>query len=125
MLPLLSPQSSTLKERAMAIKTAAQTQAPARARPRMSRQTRRGLITGLLFISPWVAGFLLFTLYPMVISLVYSFSEVKFNKPLKFIGLANYIALFQDQRFWKSLGNTGYIVGIAVPLQLLVSFICA
>jgi multiple sugar transport system permease protein len=109
----------------MAIKTAAQAQAPARARRRMSRQTRRGLITGLLFISPWVAGFLLFTLYPMAISLVYSFSEVKFNKPLKFIGLSNYIALSQDVRFWRSLGNTAYIVGIAVPLQLLASFICA
>ena len=109
----------------MAIKTAAQAQAPARARRRMSRQTRRGLITGLLFISPWVLGFLLFTLYPMVVSLVYSFSEVKFNKPLKFIGLANYSGLFHDLRFWRSLGNTGYIVAIAVPLQLLASFICA
>jgi multiple sugar transport system permease protein len=109
----------------MAIKTAAQAQAPARARRKMSRQTRRGLITGLLFISPWVLGFLIFTLYPMAISLVYSFSEVKFNKPLKFIGLANYIGLFNDPRFWRSLGNTGYIVGIAVPLSLLASFICA
>jgi multiple sugar transport system permease protein len=109
----------------MAIKTAAQARAPARARRRMSRQTRRGLITGLLFISPWVLGFLLFTLYPMLISLVYSFSEVKFNKPLKFIGLENYNGLFHDRRFWRSLGNTAYIVGIAVPLQLLASFICA
>jgi len=109
----------------MAIKTAAQAQAPARARRKMSRQTRRGLITGLLFISPWVLGFLLFTLYPMALSLVYSFSEVKFNKPLKFIGLANYVGLFNDLRFWKSLGNTAYIVGIAVPLQLFASFICA
>jgi multiple sugar transport system permease protein len=109
----------------MAIETAAQAQAPARARRGMSRQTWRGLITGLLFISPWVLGFLLFTLYPMAISLVYSFSEVKFNKPLKFIGLANYVGLFQDVRFWRSLGNTAYIVCIAVPLQLLASFICA
>jgi multiple sugar transport system permease protein len=61
----------------------------------------------------------------MAISLVYSFSEVKFNKPLKFVGLANYIGLFNDIRFWRSLGNTAYIVGIAVPLQLLASFICA
>jgi multiple sugar transport system permease protein len=109
----------------MAVKTASQAQAPARARRRMSRQSRRGLITGLLFISPWVAGFLLFTLYPMAASLVYSFSEVKFNKPLRFVGLENYVTLFHDPRFWKSLGNTTYIVALAVPLQLLASFICA
>src|SRR5262249_48313078 len=109
----------------MAVKTASQAKAPARTRRGMSRHTRRGLITGLLFISPWVAGFLLFTLYPMVTSLIYSFSEVKFNKPLKFVGLTNYVTLFQDPRFWVSLRNTAYIVLIAVPLQLFCSFICA
>ena len=109
----------------MAVKTATQAEVHSRKRRRMSRQTRRGLLTGLLFISPWILGFLLFTLYPMVASLVYSFSEVKFNKPLKFIGLNNYATLFQDPLFWKALSNTGYLVAIAVPVQLLAAFVCA
>ncbi len=109
----------------MAVKIATQTGVRSRKRRRMSRQTWRGLIIGLLFISPWILGFLLFTLYPMAASLVYSFSEVKFNKPLKFIGLNNYATLFQDPLFWKALSNTGYLVAIAVPVQLLAAFVCA
>ncbi len=90
-----------------------------------SRRTRRNFRVGMLFISPWIVGFLVFTLYPMIASLVYSFSEFTFHKPLKWVGLANYIGLFQDKYFWIAIGNTMYIVLIGVPLILAFSFLCA
>lgn len=90
-----------------------------------SRRTRRDFGLGMLFISPWVIGFFVFTLYPMVMSLLYSFSEFTFHRPLEWVGLKNYLALFQDKYFWISLGNTGYMVAIGVPLILAFSFLCA
>jgi multiple sugar transport system permease protein len=86
---------------------------------------RRRLATGLMFISPWLLGFALFTLYPMVASLVYSFSNVRFGRPLEFVGAANYANLLRDPNFTLSLGNTFWIVLIAVPVQLGASFVCA
>ncbi len=90
-----------------------------------SKRTRRNFGVGILFISPWLIGFLVFTLYPMIASLVYSFSEYTFHQPLQWVGLKNYLTLFQDKYFWISLGNTAYIVVIGVPLILAFSFLCA
>jgi multiple sugar transport system permease protein len=90
-----------------------------------SPRTRRNLITGVLFISPWIIGFLAFTLYPMLASLYYSFTEYHIRKPPEWIGLANYAHMLDDKLFWTSLANTGYMVGIAVPLTLSFSFVCA
>ncbi len=90
-----------------------------------SRRTRRQFLTGILFISLWIIGFFAFTLYPMIASLYYSFTEYHLKRPPEWIGLSNYVNLFQDPLFWKSLYNTTYMVVIGVPLSLLVSFICA
>ncbi len=90
-----------------------------------TRSTRRNFRLGMLFISPWIIGFLVFTLYPMIASLIYSFSEFTFHQPLQFVGLKNYVTLFQDKYFWIALGNTAYLVAIGVPLILAFSFICA
>lgn len=86
---------------------------------------RRRLVTGLLFISPWIIGFLIFTLYPMVASLYYSFTEFHVRKAPELIGFANYAELFSDKLFWTSLANTLYLVVIGVPLTLFLSFLCA
>ena len=90
-----------------------------------SRSTRRNFKYGMIFISPWLIGFVIFTLYPMVASLIYSFAHYKFHQPLEWVGLSNYIALFQDKYFYIALSNTGYIVAIGVPLILAFSFLCA
>jgi len=79
----------------------------------------------MLFLLPWTIGFLLFTLYPMVASFIYSFSVYHSRQPLEWVGLQNYIELFKDDLFWKSLSNTLYIVAIGVPITLLASFLCA
>jgi multiple sugar transport system permease protein len=86
---------------------------------------KRNFRIGLLFIAPWLIGFLAFTAYPMIVSFIYSFSIYHSKRPLEFVGLQNYAAMFKDELFWKSLANTGYMVVIAVPLTLFASFLCA
>ncbi|RME82462.1 MAG: sugar ABC transporter permease [Caldilineae bacterium] len=90
-----------------------------------SAYTRRNLLTGLLFISPWLVGFLLFTLYPMISSLYTSFTEYHIRAESDWVGLLNYRQMLADPRFWKALYNTTYMVVVAVPLTLLGSFLCA
>jgi multiple sugar transport system permease protein len=92
-----------------------------RGRFKLTRAERRGLRTGLLFISPWLVGFLAFTLYPALASLYYSFTNFKILQDPKWIGLANYTALINDPLFWKSLGNTLYLTVIGVPLAVIVA----
>jgi multiple sugar transport system permease protein len=90
-----------------------------------SRRTRQNFWIGMLFIMPWFIGFILFTFYPMAASFVYSFAEYHTRKPLIYVGLDNYVAMFSDKLFWTSLGNTLYMVIIGVPVTLLTSFLCA
>lgn len=92
---------------------------------RWSARTRRNLIAGVLFVAPWIIGFFVFTLYPMLASLYYSFCEYHVKSAPVWIGLDNYGALAQDKLFWTALYNTGYMVAVAVPLGLLGSFSCA
>ena len=80
---------------------------------------------GMLFLLPWTIGFLVFTLYPMAASFLYSFSIYHPKAPLEWIGFGNYAELLKDDLFWKSLSNTLYMVAIGVPLTLLASFFCA
>jgi multiple sugar transport system permease protein len=93
--------------------------------PKWSQRERRNFRTGMLFLLPWTIGFLLFTLYPMAASFVYSFSIYHAKQPLEWVGLQNYTNLFQDKLFWQALYNTLYMVAIGVPLTLLASFFCA
>jgi multiple sugar transport system permease protein len=79
----------------------------------------------MVFLLPWVIGFLAFTLYPMIASFIYGFSIYHPLRPLEFIGMQNYTDLLTDDLFWKSLSNTLYMVVIGVPITLLASFICA
>src|SRR5260221_1840764 len=90
-----------------------------------SKRTRQSFWIGMAFLMPWFIGFVLFTFYPIAASLVYSFSEYHFRKPLSWVGLDNYIAMFTDKLFWIALGNTLYMVALAVPVTLLTSFLCA
>jgi len=116
---------TVIDESASAIKVARKQGIFGHKREPWSPRTRRAFITGMLFISPWIIGFLAFTLYPMVASLFYSFTEHHIRAPAEWIGLANYRELLTDPKFWKALYNTIYMVVIAVPISLLFSFVCA
>lgn len=81
---------------------------PERIRSRR-RRTRRQLFKGLFFISPWIIGFLIFSLYPIAASFYYSLTSYSVLRQPNFIGLGNYqVMFFEDQLFRKSLYNTLY-----------------
>jgi multiple sugar transport system permease protein len=91
----------------------------------LTRAERKGLITGLLFISPWIIGFLAFRVYPFFASLYYSFTFYPILDRPKWVGLANYLDLLEDPRFLASLYNTSYYALGAVPLATLVGILLA
>ncbi|MDF2938448.1 MAG: transporter permease, partial [Paenibacillaceae bacterium] len=83
--------------------------------------------TGFFYISPWLIGFLLFGLYPFVVSLVYSFTDMNLLKSPNFVGLSNYTKLFSgsDELFLQSLKVTFIFVLIAVPAKIIFSLLVA
>lgn len=91
----------------------------------LSLEARR-FITGLLFVSPWIIGFLAFTIYPIAASFYYSFTEYDVINPPRFIGLQNYIDMFTtDPNFYTVLYNTLYFAALGVPSGIAVSFLLA
>lgn len=91
----------------------------------LSHEDRRSLITGLLFISPWVIGFLVFRLIPFILSFYYSFTFFPILDKPRFIGLNNYIQLFNDSRFVSALYNTAYYSFFTVPLATISGIVLA
>jgi multiple sugar transport system permease protein len=76
-------------------------------------------IVGYMFILPFIIGFLTFTLYPILSSLYYSFTQYDLLSSPQFIGVKNYVNMFtKDPKFLKSLGITFLYVFISVPLRL-------
>lgn len=87
---------------------------------------RREALEGYLWISPWVVGFLVFSLGPIIASFYLSFTEYKIAGSPKWIGLANYSeALFNDRLFWPSLGRTAYYTIATVVLGVILSLLAA
>ena len=78
-----------------------------------------------LFVSPWLIGFLLFTLGPIVASLVLSFTRYNIVRPPEFSGLENFKLLAADTLFWQSLKVTLIYVVFAVPLGIIGSLLLA
>jgi len=73
----------------------------------------------LLFISPWIVGFLAFFVGPATASLVYSFADYNaITEPL-WVGFHNYAKLWSDEVYLKSLTNTLYFVFIGVPVTIV------
>jgi len=82
---------------------------------------RKTALTVLAFISPWLLGLGVFTLYPVVASFYYSLCDYSVLQPARFIGAANYADLMSDEVFWQGLRNTAYYAAFALPLGLIVS----
>jgi len=89
-------------------------------RTKMGISARREAKWFYIFISPWIIGFLLFTLYPMAASLYYSLHNYNIVD-IDFVGLANYRELFSDKIFLKSLIVTGTYVCVSVPLNIVAA----
>ncbi|CAM5596619.1 carbohydrate ABC transporter permease [Streptomyces pilosus] len=82
---------------------------------------RRENLAGYLFMSPWIAGFLLLTAGPMIASLYYAFTSYNLFTPPRWTGLDNFTTMFQDPRWQKSVEVTLEYVVVATPLKLLLA----
>jgi multiple sugar transport system permease protein len=91
--------------------------------PGLVSRARRGrrLRIGLLFVSPWLLGFLGFYLYPFFATLYYSFTSFTGVGNSRFTGLANFTALLHDSTFRTALFNTFYYTALEVPLSTAVA----
>lgn len=111
--------------------TAVATPAPPRApRQRASRRSRKMTLTAWLFAAPFVVLFLVFMAGPIIASLAMSFTDLTtrdlqtpFNVDL--VGFENYLKLFQDPRFLRSLLNTLAFVLVGVPLTMAAAMLVA
>ena len=78
-----------------------------------------------LFMSPWLIGLVVFSLFPILATFYYSFTQYNFFNPPHWVGLSNFSKLFQDNLFWKSLRNTVLLTSLGVPLSLFFSILVA
>jgi multiple sugar transport system permease protein len=93
---------------------------------RMSSLERRSLFLGLLFVSPWLIGFLLWTIYPLLASAYYSLTRYDIMRPPVFLGLKNYKDLFTtDETFRLVVKNTLYWVMLSPLLGVTSAFLMA
>ncbi len=87
-------------------------------RSRYFRSQWRG---GWLCASPWIIGFIVLTGGPILFSIIISFCDYDILNPARFVGFANYRWMFAgDRLFWKSVGNTAYMI-IGIPLGMALS----
>ena len=89
-----------------------------------SRENRNGY----LFVMPWILGFFLFTLLPMVFSAILSLCEwdiVTGLSTIEFVGLENFTGMFKDPKFWQSLKVTFKFCLITIPCYQIVSLFVA
>jgi ABC-type sugar transport system permease subunit len=92
----------------------------------MTKLQRREAIAGLLFISPWIIGFLAFYAIPAVVSLFMSFTKWNIVGDPTWIGLDNYIKIFtRDKNFWNSVRVTLKYALLYIPLMTTLSILAA
>lgn len=90
------------------------------------RKIKWDSIVPFLFISPWIIGFLAFTLGPLLFSLFISFFDWPVVGEATFVGLDNYKTMFtEDPLFWKSLWVTVKFAALFVPLNIITALVLA
>jgi multiple sugar transport system permease protein len=88
---------------------------------RGSRYGKRETRAAVLFISPWIIGFLVFTLGPMLWSLYLSFTKYALISPPEFTGFRNYQRMIEDPKVATALANTFIYAVLFVPCAIVVS----
>jgi multiple sugar transport system permease protein len=95
-------------------------------RRKMGAMERREAIAFYLFASPWILGFLIWTIGPMVASLYLSFTNYDLFTAPQWVGLHNYVELLtNDGEFRSAMFNTFYFVLIGLPLNLVLALATA
>ena len=92
---------------------------------KLSPAARREENWGWIMVAPTIIGLIVLNLWPFVQTLYTSFCEHLGFGHYKFIGLANYVEIFQTPEFWKATWNTIYFCILTVPLGLFLSLLVA
>jgi len=85
----------------------------------------RKKILPYLLVSPYLVHFMLFVAFPVGFSIVLTFHKWNIISPMEYTGLNNYIRLFNDKTFLKSVSNTLIFLVIHIPLQIIVALFLA
>lgn len=86
---------------------------------------RRKKAIPYILVMPYMLHFLVFIAFPVVFSIVLTFHKWNIIAPMQYTGLANYVHLFKDAFFWKSIGNTLIFLAIHIPLQIIIALFLA
>ena len=78
-----------------------------------------------MFILPYILGLVLFQIFPFAMSFCLSFTEYDIVRPPLYIGTENYVEMYHDSLFWKSMGITLLFVLLAVPARLVFALFIA
>ncbi|NYE19082.1 carbohydrate ABC transporter permease [Microbacterium immunditiarum] len=87
----------------------------------VSATRRQQTINAWLFLAVPIVLFVLFLLIPIAIALVASFTDYAVIGDFEWVGVSNYIRVFEDPIFWIALRNTAYYTALFVPLGLVVA----
>ena len=82
-------------------------------------------IQGYMFVLPWIIGFLVFTLGPLLFSLITSFTDYSVGNEMNSVGFQNYQRLVDDNLYRVALYNTIYYVIVSVPISIVASIALA
>ena len=74
---------------------------------------------------PYLISFSLFVAFPLVFSFILIFHKWNIVTPMKWVGMRNFIRLFQDVQFFKAIGNTLIFLAIHIPLQIIIALLLA
>jgi len=92
---------------------------------RERRASRRDVLTGLAWVSPWLLGAGLFVFAPMAMSLYYSFTDYPLLEPPLWSGLDNYKRMLGDPTFRRVVWNTTAFAVVSIPLFTIIALILA
>jgi ABC-type sugar transport system permease subunit len=94
---------------------------PGPSRTPRSTLGRREAAWAMLFISPWIVGFLAFTFIPMIATFAFTFTNISLAQPepIRFVGLDNWATLVGDPQVWQSLSITLRFALLMVPIGVL------
>ena len=87
----------------------------------MTFRDRRKTAQGLLFVAPWVLGFLVLNLYPFCASVWFSLCDYSALAQPVYLGAQNFRDLIHDPVFWKALRNTLVFAAVSIPLGTILS----
>ena len=80
---------------------------------------RKNNAAGYLCISPWVMGFICFSLLPVIAAIAISMTDWNMIRPANYVGLRNYTHLIHDQYFLIGMAKTFKYAAMVIPISLL------